>query len=353
MKRKLNYFYLSLLGFTLLTLGACNKNDDVGPEPQIPDHIGMYILNEGRFGQSDATLGFFTLNSQQYNDNVFSEINDGATLGDNANDMLRHGAKLYVTVTESNKIEVLDYSNGEIIATIPMNKPRSLAYAGNKIFVTNYNNHVVAIDTSSLEKTDSIQVGRTPEEIVRFNGRLYVANSGSENGWSTGEFDNRVFVLNPSPLSIDRTIEVADNVTSLTVDSVRSRIFANAVETNTNPSSLYVINTQTNESPVKFNYGAKKMLVVGNQALLISDNFEDDKNIVLLMDLTTRDAVKFIDNEEIKYPYGLGGIELGEIWIADAGDFTSKGKIHRYANNGSPVGNIEVGIAPKKIILRQ
>lgn len=353
MKRKLNYFYLSLLGGVLITLGACNNNDDPIPDPQIPDHFGAYVLNEGTWGSPNATLGVFSLATGNYNDNAFSEANDGATLGDNAHDILRHGAKLYVTVTESNKIEVLDYSNGEIITTIPMNKPRSLAYAGNKVFVTNYNNHVVAIDTSSLEKTDSIQVGRTPEEIVRFNGRLYVANSGSTEGWSNGNFDNRVFVLNPSPLSVDRTIEVADNVTSLAVDSARSRIFANAAETSDSPSSLYVINTQTNEAPIKFNYGASKMLVVGNQALLISDNFEADKNVILLMQLTTRDAVKFIDNPEIKAPYGLGVDPFyGQIWIADAGDFTARGKIFLYQNN-SAAGSLEVGIAPKKFIYRQ
>lgn len=344
MKRKFNHFYLSLLGGALLTLGACSKNDDPEPIP-IPDNIGMFILNEGQFGQQNASLGFLKFKDGSYSDTT--------NLGNNANDIIRFGGNMYITVTESNKVVVVNYYSGKIVKTIPMKQPRHLAYLGKNVFVTNYNNRVVAIDTTSLSAIDSIEVGRTPEEIVRMNGKLYVANSGSKDGWSNGNFDKTISVLNPSPLSISRTIEVAENVTSLTADSARNRLYANAAAIDANrPSRLYVINTQSeNEAPVKLTFGASRMVIVDNQALLISDNFEASKKLVLLMNLTNRNTEKFIENNEIKDPYGLG-FENGQIWIADANGYSGKGKVYVY-NNTTFNTSINVNYVPKKFIFRR
>jgi YVTN family beta-propeller protein len=347
MKRKFNHFYLSLLGGALLTLGACSKNDDPGPDPTpIPDYYGVFVLNEGQFGQQNASLGFIKINDMGYSDTT--------NLGNNGNDAIRFGGNMYITVTESNKVVVVNYYSGKIVKTIPMKQPRNLAYLGKNVFVTNYNNRVVAIDTTSLTAVDSIEVGRTPEEIVRMNGKLYVANSGSKDGWSNGNFDKTISVLNPSPLSISRTIEVAENVTSLTADSARNRLYANTSAIDASrPSRLYVINTQSeNEAPVKLTFGANRMLTVGNQALLISDNFEPNKKQILLMDLTNRNTEKFIDNSEIKDPYALAIHPVGgEIWIADANGYSAKGKVYVY-NNTTLVANSNVNYVPKKFIFR-
>ncbi|MEH6308425.1 hypothetical protein RYH73_22405 [Olivibacter sp. CPCC 100613] len=347
MKTKINSLYLSLLAGTLLTLGACSKNDDPEPLPPIPDNLGVFVLNEGQFGQQNASLGFIKFNDASYSDST--------NLGNNANDVIRFGGNLYITVTESNKIVVVNYYSKKIVKTIPMKQPRNLTYLDKKVFVTNYNNRVVAIDTTSLTAVDSVEVGRTPEEIVRMNNKLYVANSGSKDGWSNGNFDKTVSILNPSPLSVDRTIEVAENVTGLTADSARNRLYANtAAIDSSRPSRLYVINTQSeNEAPVKLTFGASRMLVVGNQALLISDNFETNKKQVLLMDLANRNTTKFIENNDIKDPYGLGfDINSGQIWIADANGYNGKGKAYVYYNTGSPGPVINVNYVPKKFIFK-
>lgn len=344
MKRKFNHFYLSLLGGALLTLGACSKNDDPIPQEPLPDNVGMFVLNEGQFGQQNASLGFIKFKDGSYSDTTI--------LGSNANDAIRYGGNIYITVTESNKVVVINYYNSKIVKSIPMKQPRNLTFIDKKVFVTNYNNRVVAIDTTSLSPVDSIEVGRTPEEIVRMNGKLYVANSGSKDGWSSGNFDKTISVLNPSPLSISRTIEVAENVTSLTADSARNRLYANtATIDDSRPSRLYVINTQSeNEAPVKLTFGASRMVTVDNQALLISDNFEANKKQILLMDLTNRNTEKFIENSEIKDPYGLG-FENGQIWIGDANGYSGKGKVYIY-NNNTLNTSINVNYVPKKFLFR-
>lgn len=346
MKRKFSHFYLSLLGGALLTLGACSKNDDPEPLPPLPDNVGIFVLNEGQFGQQNASFGFIKFKDASYVDSTI--------LGSNANDAIRYGGNIYVTVTESNKVVVINYYNSKIVKSIPIKQPRNLTFMDKKVFVTNYNNRVVAIDTTSLSPVDSVEVGRTPEEIVRMNGKLYVANSGSKDGWSNGNFDKTISVLNPSPLSVSRTVEVAENVTSLTADSARNRLYANTATIDANrPSRLYVINTQSeNEAPVKLTFGASRMLIVDNQALLISDNFEANKKLVLLMDLTNRNTEKFIENSEIKDPYGLGfDRNSRQILIADANGYSGKGKVYVY-NNTALATTINVNYVPKKFIFK-
>lgn len=148
---------------------------------------------------------------------------NGSALGESAQDMLVYGSKIYVGVTYSNRLAVLE-KDGSLVKAIepkdetgsPMN-PRYMAAANGKVFAAYYSGHSVAVlDTASLEIEKVIPVGRYPEQLVVANNKLYVANSG---GGDYPNYGNTVSVIDLNTLAVEKEIEVVLNPVNMVADS--------------------------------------------------------------------------------------------------------------------------------------
>ncbi len=73
------------------------------------DHL--LVLNEGNWGNNEAELSKVDVSTATATNNYFSSVN-GRGLGDIGQDMIQYGSKIYVTVTFSNSIEVVDPCTG-------------------------------------------------------------------------------------------------------------------------------------------------------------------------------------------------------------------------------------------------
>lgn len=71
-----------------------------------------YVLSEGSWGASNASLDRVNLATGQITNNVFSAAN-GRNLGDIAQDILVYGSKAYVTVSFSNTIEAVNIKDNK------------------------------------------------------------------------------------------------------------------------------------------------------------------------------------------------------------------------------------------------
>jgi len=69
-----------------------------------------YVLNEGTWGNNEASLSRVDLSTGTITNNVFSFAN-GRDLGDVAQDLVVYGTKAYVTVSFSNTVEVVNKSD--------------------------------------------------------------------------------------------------------------------------------------------------------------------------------------------------------------------------------------------------
>ena len=361
MKRKFNHFYLSLLGGVLLTLGACNdKNDDITPQP-IDENLGVYVLNEGNFGSNNASVGVYNFSKQAY-ETILPNI------GDTGNDIGRYGNKLYVVVnggsSTSGKLLVYDITNSERIGDIPMDHPRFIKFYKGKAYVTHGENGLSQLATgatlSSLPSVlKTIEVGRTPEQLTIFKDKIYVANSGALSE-SEGH-DNRVSVVNVNSFSLDRSIEVANNITSIHSDTVNNTLYVNASaiygsQGITSPSKLYAVNTST-DAKTSFTFGAEQMFISVTSAMLISSNKTEGKyNILLTNNIQNQ---QFTDNAisttGMTAPYGISFVpEIGVVAVADAKDYKSNGDLYLY-DAGYGMGlitKIAAGIIPKKVAFK-
>lgn len=135
MNKKQFLFSMILLG--ALLLWSCTDDNNTGEEIT---HEGksLLILNEGSMGMNDATLARYNLNEQELIKDYFNLINkDG--LGDVANDMLQYGSKIYIVVSKSGTIEVIEAATGKSIRQIAMKttgmqskEPRRIVAHGGK-----------------------------------------------------------------------------------------------------------------------------------------------------------------------------------------------------------------------------
>ena len=218
-KRSFRAMALLMLGMVSFT--ACDDEED---DLKKSSNKVIYVLNEGSWNNNNASVSAIdpTDGSSYYYQ--FAAAN-GRNLGDTGQDILRYGGKIYIAVSGSNTIEVVDGNSLTSIKTIkpesgkPGN-PRGLAASDGKIYVSLYDGYVAKIDTTSLAFEDSIAVGPNPEEITIANGCLYVAISdgwNSGNGYPNGKYVSKIgldsfkvaskidVIVNPNKMASDKS----------------------------------------------------------------------------------------------------------------------------------------------------
>ncbi|MDR1810084.1 MAG: hypothetical protein LBR34_06760 [Prevotella sp.] len=241
---------------------------------------GMFILNSGNQGNSNSNLAFYDFESGDVARNVYADQN-GEGLGDTGQDLLVYGSKVYVAVSGSGLIRVLDKS-GKKISTIRSDKegipqsPRSLTSLDGKVYVTYFDGYLAKIDTASLTVEAQVQVGRYPEYVRAANNKLYVANSG---GLDFPNYGKTVSVIDPATFTKIKDIEVALNPDKLAVDGDGNVFVISNGNYGDVPSALQKINTRTDEMK-DLNMTATYMAIHGTKMYIIDSQFDENWNSV-------------------------------------------------------------------------
>jgi hypothetical protein len=196
---------------------SCSTDDD---NPDIPEPSGAYtdgvfILNEGNFGQGNSTISFLDSQSGNVTHNIFNAVNE-EDLGDTATDIAFYGDLAFIVVNVSNAIQVVDRHTFEFVATIDtdLNNPRKIAFLDGMAYVTNWgeggnpdDDYVAVFNAEDFELITKIAVEEGPEDILEQGGRLFVAHLG---GWS---YNNVISVILNN--EVVKTIEVGEGPNSL------------------------------------------------------------------------------------------------------------------------------------------
>ncbi|MDR1201965.1 MAG: hypothetical protein LBL58_10110 [Tannerellaceae bacterium] len=181
---------------------------------------GFYILNSGNWEANNASLSYYDYVKGTLSTDVYKTQN-GKGLGDGAEQLLIYGSKMYITVSGSNQLVVLDLDAKEIksitpTGSEPMN-PRCLAADNGKVYISYFYGHSVAmLDTASLEIEKEVKVGRYPEQLTTSNGKIYVTNSG---GNDYPDYGKTVSVIDQGTFTVDKEIDVVFNPVSIASDS--------------------------------------------------------------------------------------------------------------------------------------
>lgn len=316
--------------FVVLLLFVSCKKDTIEPNSEKGKVYknGILILNEGLFQQNNSSLSWLDLDKNEVTKDVFLAVND-RPLGDIANDMILYGSKIYIVVTGSSTIEVIDKNTLVSLKQIQFNynnkaqQPRQITSYNGNVFVSSFDGYVTAIDTTTLKVTKRIKVGRNPEGIFVFDNSLYVANSG---GLDANHPDSTVFKIDLNTLKVVDTFVVGKNPGELMGDDYNNIYVVKRGENSNNLSELVRINTLDNTVA---NLGVPVTTIAkrGDLLYLSVYDFNIGSSKVVLYDCLSQGVINssFISNQDITTLYGVVPYRSNQLICFDAMNFTNSG----------------------------
>lgn len=352
-----------LVAVVLIGLNGC-RNDDVVVNPDdhpTPDgytntsaYKGLYVLCEGNMGSNKATLDYLDMATGTYSRNIYPSRNPGKVmeLGDVGNDIKAYGSRLWMVINQSNRVEVASTATAVSLGSVDVPNARYLAFDGGNAYVSSYVGpvngksvlgEVYKVDTLTLRVTARCMVGYQPEEMAVLDGKLYVANSGGYSALQGMGYDQTVSVIDLKSFSVERTIDVAPNLFRLRKDRYGSLWVTSRGDYGSTPSRIYEL------------YGGSVADSIDVPATDIA--FRGDSLLYLnstgvgVYDLKSRHIVNAHllqqpANDRIETPYGLIVDDSdGRIYVMDATNYVSSGKIFCFDRNGKwlwtqPTGDI-------------
>jgi len=347
-------FFLTLSAIAFL-FTACSKDDDTNTDdddPQLPlgDYEnGIFVLNEGGFGASNASVSFID-DEGNLHDNIYQNVN-GTGLGDTAQSMGLDDDKAYVVINGSNTIEVVNRYTFESIATITsqLSNPRYIVFENDKGYVSNWgdptnpdDDFVAIINLNSNTVEGTISVAEGPEKMVVKDGKLYVAQKGGYN------YGNTVSVINLSNQAVS-SIDVADVPDGLVIINDYLYVLSSGKAPWTGeetPSALTKIQLSDNtvSEIIPLLDGAHPAHLVAENSTMYTTIDGDIYRIAL--GSTTPFSLAFSVGDQGVYGiYGFA-VNNSKIYVGDAGDFTSNGKVHIYSTSGELQSSYTVGVIP-------
>ena len=343
--------------FALIILTGCSKNVPTVSNEDNPISVkGVYILNEGGFTKSNASLTMYVPDSGKvYSDVFFAANNRG--LGDVANDIVLYDKKAFIVVNNSHRIEIISTETHKLLGTInlPGNSPNKLVIASpSKGYITNLYKGTVTVfnpATFAVLKAD-IPVGMNPQGMAVAGGKIFVCNSGYGS-------DSTVSVIDIAKDSVIAVITTAKSPTDIGIDSDGDVIvlcngysdFVNSA--NDTPGGITVIDPALNKVKTTIQlplavYGHPGELALSNSGY----GFTAVKNGLLKFDTRSNSIASPVFIQRTAYSIAVDNVSE-RIYLGDAKDYNSNGKIYIYEKTGMLKDSAVVGIVPGTIVFKQ
>jgi len=339
---KKHTFILPAFLIIALIFFSCKK--DAPPDDNNTDITtthGVFIVNEGNFQWSNASVTYKNFTNNDYNEDIFKSVNN-RPLGDVAQSICYLNGYAYIVVNNSNKIEIVNLSDFSSIGVITgLGSPRYfLPVSASKAYVSDlYNNYINVIDLSTLAKTQSIPCNGSTEEMVLQNNIVYITNTRK----------NKIYLIDVNADEITDSITVGFASNSLQIDK-NGKLWvmcSGDVASNIN-ASIHRINTQNKQVEQSFQLSTPldiwdKMRINPSRDTLYYMN-----NGIFRMQINST-----LLPENVFIPQGSSlfhGLAINpvnsNIFVADAVDYIQKGKVNFYSPDGVLLGTINTGIIP-------
>lgn len=305
----------------------------------------VYILSEGGFSSGTSALSKLSNDSGDFDQNIFNP----GSIGLYPDGLIINEDNVYLSAQGSfggaGKVYKLDLSGKVLHSQDIGTNPYSLAYSNDKIYLSNGPaSSVSVVSASDLSKVTEIGVGVYPQEIISFDGKVFVANNSMWGGNSdstitvidseTDEVINTIFVK-PDPSSLAIT-----NHGNLLVGCPSGVIFEVELETFTKVDSFVIS---------EFGFG-KDICVDKNSDMIF---FKSASNAIVSLDLSTRETKIAIEDDGILFTYGYGFDYIsGKHYLSDAKDFSSNGVLNVYNDEGVLLNTYQTSVAPRRIVFQ-
>lgn len=336
MKKNLFWF----LAASIL-LPACDLSDDEVEREKPVDYgtKAIYMLCEGLMNQNNSTLASYEFTSKTFADDAFASVNKRG-LGDTANEAIVHGGKIYVAVTGSSQVEILDKYSTQSLKQIPFfndtkaRQPRRLVGHKNKVYVCAFDGSVTRIDTTTLVAEALVSAGNVADGICVSGNELFVSLCGD---WSVG-YDSRVSVIDLTSFEQTRFIEVGINPTQIKTDASGDvYLISNGDYYQTAPS-FQRIDAGTHTVTHTFDLPSSGFTISGELAYMIHYDYITKKSAIRVFDVKQEKLLSenFItDDTVIETPYGIQvNPANGDVYVTDVHHYVTQGDLVCFSPEG-------------------
>ena len=183
-------FHLFLIAaFAVVFFSSCEKDN---PIPEITFDQKVLIINQGNFTEHSASLSLFDEKTMTITNRVYETAN-GISIGATIISVTVSPQKeAYLVCNNPDKIDIVEATTGKLKSTITnsLASPRNMIFAGDKLYVTNWDYDHIVNDSGWWEYPESfiavydavtkafikkIPAGTDAEGIAMFGTRLFVA----------------------------------------------------------------------------------------------------------------------------------------------------------------------------------
>ena len=336
----------------LLLLPSCTN-----PFPEKIDYnegAGVFICNEGNMTFGNASLSFFDPSIEEMKNQVFYNTNE-FPIGDVLQSMTIIDSLGFLMINNSGKVFVFNTRTMLHEATISeLTSPRyMLAVSSNSAYISDlYSRSITIINPVTFEKTGSILVGNSTEEMVKVGGSIYACS------WS---FNNKIYKIDAATNMLTDSLEVNMQPNSMLVDS-EGKIWVlsdggypgmqggeSAALTLIDPESFSI--ERKFEFPDLLSSPTELCINPTKDTLYFLNKTGGGGSSVNGVFQLSTDALSLPDEPLIESKnrlfYGLGVDPLsGAIYVSDAIDHIQRAWVFRYSSGGSVIDSFKVDIIP-------
>ncbi len=345
---------------------GCSEDEPIAPptprESCISDY---YLLNEGGWKQNNSTLDFYSQEDKSYTTNIFSIFNPDVVLGlgDTGNDLQTYGEKLYAVMNVSGLVEIMDKQSAKHLKAIDIAGVRNIAFHKGYAYVSAYSSpsssegvgFVAKIDTASLEIVATCEVGRQPEALTTFDGKLYVCNSG---GYTAPAYERHITVSDLTTFTEVEKIDIADNINNIICDAKGKLYIGSAGDYPSVSSSFYIYDIRQGTTTDTLPLAANRLWLDGDKLYILGSDYVTGTQTLAVYDTAsgTLNESPFPQSVTSKFaaPYDIAVDPVSkEILVCDAKDFVSLGKIYCLSPDGTNIlWERTTGISPGHIVFK-
>ena len=326
----------------------------------------LFILNEGKWGENNASLDFLRIADGKYVRDAFSKMNPTLPmgLGDTGNCLAIYYNTGWALMNGSDLVEIFNPYNEKHLQTLSIPSPRMIIFDQEYgyAYITSYGDaeydytnpeagkkegtlYKIGTIGNDLGVIDQIKVGYQPEGVSICGDYIYVANSG---GYVSG-YDNRLTVIRRDNFKYVKDIEVAPNLKYVVSDGNSNLWVSTCGDYWSVHSGLYRIDTRTEEviapsgnlADVRCAYlgydpNNATMYVLGTDDEWSWDGSKQHYNLYKII-ITTGDVTKIpfstnSDAENMTMPSALVRNAItGDLYITDAGNYLSPGYVYSFS----------------------
>lgn len=358
--KRLNLFLLAVLAVSLF---ACKPDTPVNPNA-LDLGSGVFVLNEGNFQFSNASLSFYDIDADTVGNNLFYRVND-APLGDVAESMALVDGKLYIVVNNSNLIYKVDARTMVCDTTKPFKltdfySPREMYFvAADKAYVSDIiGTKLWIVNPKNMTHTGSIEMGKTTEKMVPVGNELYVSN------WS-------LYYVDPSTHDSYNTVQVIDMNNDVKVAEIEVGKEPNTMAVDKNghvwvlcegrswdvgygeKPSLWEIDPQLKRAIKQYEFNGSATVLranpTGEQLYMIYNNQVRRFDIA---SMTLSESFHLAAEAQAMFYNMAVEPKTGDIYVTDAKNYLMNGTVYRYSFDGVLLSSFEAGVIPSAMLFK-